>query len=182
VETKAQLFKKISKRTLLAIVFSLFLCITTFAVVLSDVNVERNTFQTGTIQIDINGGKSILSEDEIQNFLPGQSITKTFTVSNKGTLDMYYKVYLGNVSGDLAGLLQVTLMDGETELYSGKASEFTSAIAGQKNMTLAEKQEKTLKITFTYPEDANQPTNTSFSFELCATGVQYKNNTEISFN
>ena len=59
------------------------LAVTTYALVLSMVSAEDNIFSMGTVQIQINGGKTLFSGEDM-NIEPGYSAKKDFTVDNPG--------------------------------------------------------------------------------------------------
>ena len=98
------------------VVLAVCLCITTFALVYSTVAVDNNLFQTGEIRVNLNDGKPVIEEDEFL-FEPGMTVEKDFFLENQGTWDVYYKLYLDNVEGGLADVLDVAIRDGDTVLY-----------------------------------------------------------------
>ena len=114
--------KKLVARVAGVILLVVALCIATFALSYPQVSVDENTFQTGTLKLNLNGGEQIISDQE---FLlePGRTMVKNFYIENEGTIDVYYNLYLENVSGDLADILDVTIKDGDKVLFEGKASE-----------------------------------------------------------
>ena len=157
------------RAALLALLLAAVLAVVTCAVGLTRVQVPQNRFTTGTVAIDLNGGKPILTEDEYL-FEPGMTVNKDFTLSNTGTADVYYKLYFRDVSGELADVLEVTLTDGSDVLYTG-------TLAGLTRSTAATGQARTLQASFHCPENTgNAAQQARMSFVLCADAVQTKNN------
>ena len=83
---------------------------------------ENNYFRTGEVKLNLNDGEPIISEHEFL-FEPGMTVKKDFFIRNESTWDVYYRIYFDNISGGLADVLDVTIKNGETVLYSGKPSE-----------------------------------------------------------
>ena len=148
-------------------VLALCLCITTLALVYSMVSVEGNLFQTGRIEINLNDGNPVIEEDEFL-FEPGATVEKNF--------------FIENTEGGLADVLEVSLRDGDTVLYSGTAADFTreNTVASLGSLKLGERRE--LTISFHFPENAgNSAQNLYLSFDLRADAVQTKNNPDRLF-
>ena len=168
--------KQLASGIVTVAVLAVCLCITTLALVYSMVSVEGNLFQTGRIEINLNDGKPVITEDEFL-FEPGATVEKQFFIENTGTWGAYYKIYMENLEGGLADVLEVTLRDGETVLYSGTAAAFTkeNTVAAQGSLAIGERRE--LTISFHFPEDAgNSAQDLYLSFDLRADAVQTKNN------
>lgn len=158
------------------------LCITTLALVYVTESAENNSFETGSIGINLNDGQAVIAVDEFI-FEPGVTVEKDFFVENTGTDGIYYKLYFKDVSGGLADIIDVTLKDGEKILASGKLSELTEDAVNAADEILAEGEKKELKIFFRFPEDAgNSFQNEGLSFAFYAKAVQSKNNTEKVFD
>lgn len=173
--------KQLTSGIVTVAVLAACLCITTLALVYSMVSVEGNLFQTGRIEINLNDGKPVIEEGEFL-FEPGATVEKSFFIENTGTWDVYYKVYMENLEGGLADVMEVSLRDGDTVLYSGTASDFTeeNVIAAQGSLRLGERRE--LILSFHFPESAgNRAQNLYLSFDLCADAVQTKNNPDRLF-
>ncbi len=175
--SKKQLTRGIAAIAVLAVC----LCVTTLALVYSMVSVEGNLFQTGTIAINLNDGKPVIEENEFL-FEPGMTVEKTFFIENTGTWDVYYKLYLENLEGGLADVLEVSVRDKDTTLFSGQASDFTKEKADAATELLALGEHRELTMTFHFPQDASNNTeNLSLSFDLRADAVQAKNNPDKLF-
>ena len=121
-ETKTA--KRLTGGIIAIIILAVCLCITTFALVYASVSVENNLFHTGGVKINLNDGKPVIREHEFL-FEPGMTVVKDFFIENDSTWDVYYRLYLDNVSGGLSRVLTVTIKDGDKTLYSGTANELT---------------------------------------------------------
>ena len=172
-ETKTA--KRLTGGIIAIIVLAVCLCITTFALVYASVSVENNLFHTGKVKINLNDGEPVIQEHEFL-FEPGMTVVKGFFIENDSTWDVYYRLYLDNVSGGLSDVLTVTLKDGDRVLYSGTANELTrqNVVADD---TLKIGQRRNLTVTFHYPESSGNGTqNLDLTFTLCAEATQTKNN------
>ncbi len=159
------------------------LCITSFALGYATYEVRENRFQTGGIEIDLNGGKPIITEDEFL-FEPGMTVEKPFYIRNKGTWAVYYKLYFEQVSGRLGDVLDVTILDREGNvLLSGKLSSLTKKNVPALEDELAVEEKQELAVRFHFPEGAgNDMQGESLSFGLSAVAVQTKNNPDKEFD
>jgi hypothetical protein len=177
-----QTVKKLRRSIVLAVILALCLCITTFALVLANVSVDNNLFQTGTVKINLNNGNPVIEEHEFL-FEPGMTVQKSFFVENQSSCDVYYKVYFDHIEGGLADVLEITVKDGSNVLYSGTAAEFTRKNVGAAEEVLKLNERRDLTIQFHFPENAgNSAQNLMLSFDMCADAVQTKNNPEKEFN
>ena len=177
-----QIRKKLTASVVTMVILAFGLCVTTFALVYSIVTVDNNRFQTGTVKINLNGGKPVIEDHEFL-FEPGMTVEKDFFIENESTWDVYYRLYLENVEGGLAEVLDVSIRDGDTVLYSGKAADLTEtkAVTADDRLKLHERRE--LTITFHYPEEAGNSAQTRYlSFNLSADAVQTKNNPRRQFD
>lgn len=146
-ETKTA--KRLTGGIIAIIVLAVCLCITTFALVYASVSVENNLFHTGEIKINLNDGKPVIQEHEFI-FEPGMTVVKDFFIENDSTWDVYYRLYLDNVSGGLADVLTVTIKDGDKTLYSGTANELTRQNVVAADDTLKIGQRRNLIVIFHY--------------------------------
>ncbi len=168
--------KKLTGSVITIILLAVCLCITTFALVYSTVAVEGHLFQTGTIQIDLNGGQPVITEHEYL-FEPGITVEKPFYIENQGTWDVYYKLYFDNAKGGLADVLEVKIRDGDTVLFDGKIADLTKEKVGAADDVLRFHERRELTISFHYPEEAGNSGQAQYlSFDLKADAVQTKNN------
>ena len=117
------------------------------------------------------------------NTEPGMTVEKPFFIENQSTCDVYYKIYLGEVAGGLADILEITVLDKDGgEICKGTASSLTrrKVIADDKPLDIGERRE--LKIRFHYPEDSGNASQDSYlQFVLCADAVQVRNNPDKEF-
>ena len=174
--------KKLTGGIIAIIILAVCLCITTFALVLATVSVDNNLFHTGTVKFNLNDGKPVIQEHEYI-FEPVMIIKKDFFIKNESTWDVYYKIYLDNVSGGLADVLTITIKCGDKVLYSGTANELTeqNVIAADDTLKIGER--RNLTVMFYYPEDkGNETQNLGLTFTLCAEATQTKNNPNKLFD
>ena len=174
--------KKIKAQIITLIVLLLCLIITTFALVYSTLTLEDNYFKTGLVDINLNDGKPVISEHEFL-FEPGMTVKKDFFIENNSTWSVYYKLYFDHVDGGLADVLEITVKDGDDTLYSGTAASLSREKSAVCDDVLSVSQKKSLSIYFHYPEGAgNKTQDQTLTFDLCADGVQTKNNPQKSFS
>ena len=142
-----------------------------------------NIFSTGKIRLNLNDRKPVITENEYL-FEPGMTVEKPFFLKNEGA-DCWYRLYFNNVSGSLSSVLEVTVSDGETVLFTGKMSDLTQSSAdwlGILPAVGAAGSCRTLTITFHFPEDAgNAAQGGTLQFDLCADGTQVRNNPNKEF-
>lgn len=164
------------------IVLVLCLAVTTYALVYATVQIENNVFQTGSVSINLNDGKPVISEHEYL-FEPGMTVEKPFFVENESTWSVYYKVYFDNVQGGLADVLEITVKDGDEVLWTGTAGELTRANVAAADDMLQIGERRDLTISFYFPrESGNAAENMTLVFDLCAEAVQTKNNPDKLFD
>ena len=179
-ETKTA--KKLTGGIIAIVILAICLCITTFALVYATVSVENNLFRTGKVKINLNDGEPVIQEHEFL-FEPGMTVIKDFFIENESTWDVYYKIYLDDVSGGLADVLEVTIKDGDKVLYTGTANELTrqNVIAADDTLKIGERRD--LTVVFYYPENSGNDTqNLDLTFTMCAEATQTKNNPNRLFN
>ncbi len=158
------------------------LCIVTYALFSAAVSVEQNRFKTGIVNIDLNGGKPVIEEHEYI-FEPGMTVEKDFYILNRSTWAVYYKIYLDNIEGGLADILEITVLDGDKVLYEGTANTLTRQNVAAADDILLVDERKDLTIRFHYPEKSNNESqNWQLKFDLCADAVQEKNNPNKDFD
>lgn len=180
--TESRTAKKITGGIIAIIILSVCLIVTTAALVYSSVAVENNYFRTGEVKLNLNDGEPIISEHEFL-FEPGMMVKKDFFIRNESTWDVYYRIYFDNISGGLADVLDVTIKNGETVLYSGKPSELvrSSVPAAEDKLAVGERRE--LTVYFYFPKEAgNEAQISDFEFTVCAEATQTKNNPDKKFD
>lgn len=174
--------KKLTGGIVAIVILALCLCITTFALVYASVSVNNNIFHTGEVKINLNDGKPVIQEHEFL-FEPGMTVVKDFFVENESTWDVYYRLYLDNVSGGLADVLTITVKDGDKTLYSGTANELTRQNVLAADDTLKVGQRRDLTVVFHYPEQMGSDTQgLDLTFTMCAEATQTKNNPNKLFD
>ena len=174
--------KRLTGGIIAIVALAVCLCITTFALVYASVSVENNLFHTGKVKINLNDGKPVIREHEFI-FEPGMTVKKDFFIENDSTWDVYYRIYLENVSGGLADVLEITVKDGDRAMYSGTASELTQQNVTAADVTLKIGQKRNLTVYFHFPEDkGNETQNLDLTFTMCAEATQTKNNPNRLFD
>ncbi len=173
--------KRLKTSIIILILLALCLAATTFALIYASVVVENNRFATGTVKINLNDGQPVIRENEF-TFEPGMTVKKDFFIENESTVSVYYKLYLENVTGDLADDLLITIKDNDKILCSGTAEELN-----RKDVDFAEElmenERKDLSIYFYFPkEKGNDAQSQKLSFTVSAVAVQTKNNPEKQFD
>ncbi len=178
---KNRTFNRLTASFLMIVLLCVCLAVTTYALVMSIVTVEDNLFVTGTVKINLNDGKAVISEDEFL-FEPGVTVKKDFFLKNESSCDVYYKLYFSNVSGDLANILDVTICDGETVLFKGTPQSLNRKAVSAADDVLHLNEQKDLQIYFHFPEEAgNEAQHCYLTFDFAADAVQTKNNTFKEF-
>lgn len=174
--------KRLTGGIIAIVALAVCLCITTFALVYASVSVENNLFHTGKVKINLNDGKPVIREHEFI-FEPGMTVKKDFFIENDSTWDVYYRIYLENVSGGLKDVLEITVKDGDRALYSGTASELTKQNVTAADDILKIGQKRNLTVYFHFPEDkGNETQNLDLTFTMCAEATQTKNNPNRLFD
>lgn len=157
------------------------LALTTYALVMSMVSVEDNRFSMGTVEIDLNRGRTIFNGSDI-NIEPGYSAKEDFTIENKGTADVFYRLYLENVTGSLQNVVIFEIYDGDKLLYTAKAKDFNKEYPCISSTPLAAGEKKTLTAVVKMPENAGNTYKTGgMNFDITADAVQAKNNSDKVF-
>ena len=174
--------KRLTGGIIAIVALAVCLCITTFALVYASVSVENNLFHTGKVKINLNDGKPVIREHEFI-FEPGMTVKKDFFIENDSSWDVYYRIYLENVSGGLKDVLEITVKDGDRALYSGTASELTQQNVTAADDTLKIGQKRNLTVYFHFPEDkGNETQNRDLTFTMCTEATQTKNNPNRLFD
>lgn len=178
--TQTNTSRKMTGSIILVIILVICLCITTYALVYA--TIENSIFRTGKVEINLNDGMPVINEREYL-FEPGMTVKKDFFIENNSTWSVYYRLYLDNVSGGLADVMEITIKDGDTVICSGTASELNRANAKAAEEILQIGEKKTLSVYFHFPESkGNEAQNLTLAFDLCADAVQTKNNPDRAFD
>ncbi len=175
--------RRLTTSIVIIVLLSLCLGITTFALTYSMVTVEDNLFQMGTVKINLNDDKPIISEDEYR-FEPGMTVVKDFFVENNSSDAVYYKLYFQNVNGGLADVLEVTITDADGKvLFAGTPKQLNRANVKAADDILGVGERRDLKISFHMPKDTgNSAQDLYLTFDIAAEAVQTRNNPNKEFN
>ena len=180
--TETKTAKKLTGGIIIIIILAVCLAITTFALVFASVSAENNLFHTGAVKINLNDGEPVIREQEFL-FEPGMNVKKDFFIENESTMDVYYRIYLDNISGGLADVLEIMVKDGDKTLYSGTANEMTKQNVAAADDTLKIGQKRNLTVYFYFPEGkGNEAKNLDLTFTMCAEATQTRNNPNKLFD
>ena len=167
-------------RIFLLVFLILGLGITSVALFWQKVSVEENLFMTGNVSISINDGQPVFNEDIL--FEPGMVVKKEFILCNDSTCDVYYRLYFTNVDGDLAEMLQVEVLDGDTTIFEGTLAGMNGKKSEGADGIMKEGEERVMAIIFRVPEGCgNAMQGSSVWFYLNADAVQKVNNPDGLF-
>lgn len=176
-QTKKKVYGSVAA---ILVLFSM-LALTTYALIHSMVSVDANQFEMGTVKIELNHGETIFDGSDM-NIEPGYSVKKDFTIENLGTVDVYYRLYLENVTGELYSALTFEIYDGDELLFSGKAQDLNKENPCVGNLPLAADETRTLTAVVKMDEYAgNDYQNGGITFDMTAEAVQVRNNPDKSF-
>ena len=179
---KSKTARKLTGGIVAVVALAICFCVATFALIYPSVSEENNLFHTGEIKINLNDGEPVISENEFL-FEPGMTVKKDFFIENQSTWDVYYRLYLDNVSGELADVVQISIKDGDKILYSGTANELTKQNIVAADDILGIGQRRDLELVFHYPEDSGNDTQSrDLTFTVCADATQTKNNPDKLFD
>ena len=202
--------KKLMISIITIIIVTVCFLSTTFALIYDSVSVKDNYYQTGMVDVYISDLQKINKEDindsfidsesndiELDDFIfePGMTVVKSFYIENRSTCDVYYRLYLDELEGDLADVIKITIAiddgdedhDNDKVLYSDVASNLTKEYSVVADDILGAKDSDNGKrnylIYFYYPSDSNNSgQDKSLSFKLSVEATQTKNNTDKEFN
>ncbi len=178
--------KKLQINVVTLIIICVALCITSFAIAstIMRYDIQNNSFQTGSIDIDLNGGKPIIDGND-PLFQPGMTVEKEFYIENKGTWEVFYKLYFSKVEGKLGDVLEITIYkqnSPHTVLLHGKINELINAdeLSIVSNLEVGEKQKLVAEFYFP-PDKGNEYQGETLVFDIDALAVQTKNNPNKDF-
>ena len=173
--------KKLQINIVTLIVICVALCITSFAIASTIIgyDIQNNSFQTGSIDIDLNGGKPIIDGND-PLFQPGMTVKKEFYIENKGTWEVFYKLYFSKVEGKLGEALEIKIYKKSSEhtpLLKGTISNLINAdeLSIVSNLEVGEKQKLIAEFYFP-PDKGNEYQGETLVFDIDALAVQTKNN------
>lgn len=181
MDNKNNLKKQLYGSLAVIVLLVIMLTVTTYALVSSFVKVEENHFQMGTVDISLNEGKKIFDGED---FLlePGSSVKEDFTIKNESSVEVYYRLYLENVSGDLSDALIFQIYEGDALIYSCSAKDFNieNPCIGADSLNVGETKDLSLVVKMT-EESGNQFQNGYMAFDITADAVQVRNNPDMMF-
>lgn len=182
-----EIIKRIRHGIVIFIVLCVCFCITTFALVYAMVTVEDNVFETGYVAINLNDGEAVIEDPDLY-FEPGMTVKRDFFIANDSPRPIYYKLYFNALTGDLAKVIDITIVDktdpsNVQELYAGKADDLRRFNVQTIEEPLNAGERRELEISFYLDENAeNNYQDSGMTFDLCADAVQSDNNPDKEFN
>lgn len=149
-----------------------------WALLATRASVRGNTFDTGTVSLDLNGGSPAFS-DRSALLEPGRAVTEELAVANTGSAAVRYCIYLGNLQGSAVDDVEFAVLLGDAVLFSGTAEQFAQRGSCTSPTVLAPGQTETLVVSVHLREGAgNVRQGDGIEFDLCADAVQAANGGE----
>ena len=113
---------------------------------------------------------------------PGATVEKVFKLTNDSTCEVYYKLYFSNIVGELADVLEVKVLSGNDEIWSGDMADLTRAAAATTDELLGIGAQENLKVQLHMPEECGNETQAlTVSFDVNVDAVQSANNPDKVF-
>ena len=173
--------KKLTMMIVTVVLLSIGLTVTSFALASSIAQVRNNRFTMSMgVELTINDGKPVVDVTDMV-YEPGGTYVSEFPIANLGSFDVWYRVYLTGVTGELQDDITVTIKEKDgTVLCKGMMNQLTA----DKVMTgsLAAGESKTLTIEFYFSPDAdNSAQGQTVSFNITADATQKQNNPDKDF-
>lgn len=146
--------------------------------------IEDHTFTVGEVSLEL------LNDEPLNEMLfePGKTMIKKLDILNNGTIDVYCRVYLKNLSFDGAfyDYVYVKISDEESnELYydgSIEGLKDPDNIYFESDLILNPNETKHLTMEFYYSKDSdNEGQAKTIEFEVAVDATQVKNNPNKEF-
>lgn len=164
------------------LILMLMFAVTSLALFSQSLVLYNNSFETGGVKIDFNGGNVVFDEKDLL-LQPDSGVTKTMTVKNISTGSIYYRIYMENVCGSLASVLEFRVYRNGVLLRSDTASDFGADEALYCDVALSPGETDTYTISAYMPgSSGNAYQNGYITFDLVANAVQSKNNPSLEFD
>lgn len=180
--TDKKLIRRLTASIVTIIVLAAFLCVTSFTLIHATLSTKGNIFSTGEVKINLNGGETIIREDEFL-LKSGMNIEKDFYIENLSTCGVWYRLFFENIDGNLGKYLDVKILDGNTILSSGRLVDLTRDKVSAYDSPLESGEKKNLTISFQLSEDiGNEAMNQFLIFDFGAEAVQTRNNPDKEFS
>lgn len=173
--------KKLTVMIVTVVLLSLGLAITSFALASSIVSIRNNRFSMIMgVELTVNDGKPVVDVTDMV-YEPGGTYVSEFPIANLGTFDVWYRVYLTGVNGELQDDITVTIKEKDgTVLCKGTMNELGSDKVAVSSLAAGE--EKVLYIEFYFsPEADNSAQGQTVSFNITANATQKQNNPYMDF-
>lgn len=143
--------------------------------------VKDNVFRTGSVKIELNNNKKIFDENDV--FIPGERISKTFTIKNLGTAPVYYKIFLENLDGTLSDCIIFNIYSNNSLLLTVSPGQLNENNPFLSQSALDSNQTDLYTIEAVLPEQTGNVYQDSYiSFDFVAVAVQASNNGKAIFS
>ena len=183
-------------KPLVIIIALIIVCITTivsYAYFVASVrsNASANVITTGNMEVTYENGQEV---GTTENMIPGDYVTKTFSVTNTGDVYALYDIYLTEVINSFVNtdeLVYELISEDGTNLSQRECPGQETLIAANNGLDVGQTHHYTLKITFLnkdYSQDDNQGATFSTkvslvqSFQTTRKVASYINNDEIYYD
>jgi len=149
----------------LALVLVTVITYTTYAYFSATVigNSTNTVLSTGTMAIEFSDGPQV----RLNNAIPGTYVEKTFTVTNVGTIDTYYDIYLSDLINNFANksdlVYTLSSTDGGQNISESEIPSVSTKIVSSKAIAAGVTHSYTLRIEFK-ETNTNQDINKGKTF------------------
>lgn len=168
--------KKIVTRILFALSLMLIMVVVVMAIAMNSTTLDT-VIRTGTIDINLNDGVVIFSEDDL-NLQPSQSVKKEIFIENVGTEDFYYRIYLEEISGELVNSTIFNIYDENGNLLKTvETADFNSANYFTTDEIVEVGESLVFEIEIVFADvSGNVYQDGELNFDIVASAIQSKNN------
>ena len=133
------------------------------ATVINNPDPKNTIITTGNMAIEFSDGPEV----KLEKTIPGNSVTKTFSIKNTGTLDAYYNINLSDLVNDFADkndlVYTLTSTDGGANVSETVVPSSSGVIVTNKLIGINTTHNYSLKIEFKETND-NQDDNIGKNF------------------
>ena len=176
-----KLQKKLTIMIVTVVLLMAGLIITSFALADSIVSIQNNRFSMSMgVALQVNGGQPFVNMNDII-FEPGATHCSEFPISNRGSFDVWYRIYFTDVVGELGDNIKVLVKDEDgNPLCDGLMCDLgmDKVAVG----TLEAGDEKKIYIEFQFLSGTdNTAQGQTVSFNIVADATQKQNNPYMNF-
>lgn len=177
--------KHITKKKLIAIIatlvfFTAGLAVTSYALVRSFIEVDSEITMGDGVDLNINDGAPIIDTANIV-YEPGGTYISSFTLENRGSIDVWYKVFPTDASGELRDYITVTVKEQDgTVMCQGNMGDIKSDDINVGALLAGEKKTLSVELYF-IPGADNTAQGKTVSFKITASATQKQGNPDKDF-